>query len=310
MKLIVDVDPGFDDAMALGVAFTWPNTDVLAVTCVNGNVNLDQTCKNALKIRKLFNRDDVPVHKGAKTPILDQHGYEASFWHGFDGLLGCMDQVEADLTQLADQHAANCIVDLATQNKGEISIVALGPLTNLALAIRLQPELPKYLKEVIILGGNHTGVGNVTASAEFNFAVDPIAAHIVLKEYDCPLIVVPWETVTHTPFSEEFNVEYCNKDNERSRAFKLVIEEHISRHNLRKFDSADTLAMCVALDRDTVIAEAMDVYATVEPHGEHTHGMMVVDKRRYRGKPPSNVKLITKVNIPEIEKMLIHSVSS
>ncbi len=70
MKIIIDTDPGFDDAMAIGVALTWPNTDVLAITCVNGNVKVDQACKNALKLRKLFKREDVPVHKGAKTPML------------------------------------------------------------------------------------------------------------------------------------------------------------------------------------------------------------------------------------------------
>lgn len=308
MKMIIDTDPGVDDAMALGIAFTWPNTDILAITCVNGNIPLDTACTNALKLQKVFGREDIPTHRGAARPLLALKEYEGSYWHGIDGLHNCTDHIEVDQNKMAETHAANCIIDLAKQHKGEICLVAIGPLTNLALAIRLCPDLPSLLKEVVILGGNYTGLGNITATAEFNFAIDPIAAHVVLKEYTCPMFVVPWETVTQWSFSGNFLEEYCHKNNDKSRLFKEVILRHLSKHDSQSVHSADCLAMCVALNRENMIVEQMEVHATVEPFGEHTHGMMIVDRRKQTENAP-NITLITKVNTKCLVDMLMHSVS-
>eukprot|EP00795_Rhopilema_esculentum_P015282 gene15282-6493_t len=313
VKLIIDTDPGFDDAMAIGVAMRWPNVELLALTCVNGNVPCWQTSLNALKIRQLFERKDVPVFKGAESPLFTQYKHEASHWHGTDGLLDVTDYIKVDKNELEEKDAVSSIIDIATKHKGEVTLLAIGPLTNLALAVKIRPDLPKLLKEVVILGGNYTGLGNQTKAGEFNFVADPLAAHIVLEEYTCPKYIVPWEAVLDNPYSSNFASIYCGKDNDRSRFFKKIIDAHCSRHKVDLTDSADTLAICVALDKEGVIADQFDTFATVEPFGAETHGMMVVERRhlahRGRQKGESNVVIVRKLNMKRVEEMLIHSVS-
>ena len=219
-----------------------------------------------------------------------------------------------DETQVENEHAVNAIIDIVTKNKSEITLVAIGPLTNLALAVKLKPELPSLLKELVILGGNYTGLGNQTRTGEFNFVVDPLAAHIVLEEYTCPKYVIPWETVLHNPFSADFSSQYTGRDNDRSRFFKCIIDAHCKNHSVHLTDSADVLAICVALDKENVIAEKLFTHATVEPFGERTRGMMVVEKRakahkHKRDYHEPNAFIVTKVNIEKVEEILIHSVS-
>eukprot|EP00112_Aurelia_sp_Birch-Aquarium-sp1_P014717 Seg3190.3 transcript_id=Seg3190.3/GoldUCD/mRNA.D3Y31 product="Inosine-uridine preferring nucleoside hydrolase" protein_id=Seg3190.3/GoldUCD/D3Y31 len=311
MKLIIDTDPGIDDAMALGIALTWPNAEILALTAVNGNISCEQACKNTLKIRKVFGREDVPVYKGADNPVFAQERHSATHWHGMDGLLEVTNGIKFDETKVEKMHAVNCIIDLASKHKGEISLIAIGPLTNLALAVKLKPELPKLLKEVVILGGNYTGLGNHTPSAEFNFVADPLAAHIVLDEYTCPIYIVPWETVLDCPFTKTFADEYGSKDNDRSRFFKLINDAHKAKHGCPFDHGADVFAVCVALEREKVVLEKFHTFATVEPFGAKTHGMMVVERRNKSCRhfnSNNNVFIVTKLDVKEVEKMLLHSV--
>ena len=222
------------------------------------------------------------------------------------------DYITVDEKKIEEKHAVNSIIDIATKHKGEVTLLAIGPLTNLSLAVKMKPDLPKYLKEVVILGGNYTGLGNQTRTGEFNFVADPLAAHIVLEEYTCPVYVVPWETVLSNPFSDGFVSQYTSKDNDRSNFFKLIINAHSRRHSIDLTDSADTLAIGVALDKDKVIAEKLHTHATVEPFGVQTCGMMVVERRhrahKWHGEPTPNVFVVTKVNIEKVEEMLINSI--
>ena len=238
--------------------------------------------------------------------------YHANHWHGIDGLLDVTSHIMVDETQLEEKHAANKIIDIAAENKGEVTLLAIGPLTNLALAIRLEPQLPTFLKELVILGGNYTGLGNHTRTAEFNFVADPLAAYIVLEEYTCPKYVVPWETVLYNPFSSGFCDQYISQGNDRSKFFKLIIDAHCKKHSIDLTDSADTLAACVALDKENVISEQLHTHASIELFGQTTHGMMVVERRsnahiKYDYKKP-NVFIVTKVNTKRVEEILMNSV--
>lgn len=223
------------------------------------------------------------------------------------------DHIKVDETKIEDQHAVNALIDIATKNKGEVTLLAIGPLTNLALAVKLKPEFPSLLKELVILGGNYAGVGNQTMTGEFNFVSDPLAAHIVMEEYNCPIFVVPWETVLSNPFSTGFPSQYISKDNERSRFFKLLIDAHCNKHNVDLTDSADVLAVCVALDKENVITEKIHTYASVEPFGMRTHGMMVVEKRRrehlHHDYHEPNAFIVLKVNMERVEEILLNSAS-
>lgn len=192
--LIVDCDPGVDDAHALAMALTRPDTEVAAVTTVAGNVEIEKTTANALFILSELGAD-VPVYAGATAPLVEPfHG--APEIHGADGL-GLLPRVAPTLRARTD-FAADAIVELARQRPRVLTLVALGPLTNVALALQRAPDLPELFLGCVVCGGAVHGRGNFTSVAEFNIASDPEAAEIVFSSWP-GLTLVPWETVLGLP---------------------------------------------------------------------------------------------------------------
>lgn len=176
VRFLYDCDPGADDALAMLLALGRPDAlDMIAVTCVAGNVGLDPVVTNARRILELAGRRDIPVYAGAAGPIMAPRG-RVSIMHGSDGLAGST--LQPPTMPVADGHAANEISRIA-RAEGKLHICATGPLTNLALALLLDPELPAYVSAITIMGGAAFCPGNTTPLAEFNFAVDPHAAAIV-----------------------------------------------------------------------------------------------------------------------------------
>jgi purine nucleosidase len=177
--LIIDCDPGVDDAIALLLAFASPEAlEVLAVTTVGGNVDHLQTARNACIIRQLAGREDVPVYAGAEAPLA-REPVEASHFHGATGL-GDLETFRPDCGA-ADGASADAIVALVlTRPPGAVTLALTGPLTNLALALRQAPEIARRLGPVVVMGGARAEGGNITASAEYNIHADPHAAEAVL----------------------------------------------------------------------------------------------------------------------------------
>jgi purine nucleosidase len=177
-SIIIDCDPGVDDATALFLAFASPEElEILAVTTVAGNVDATLTARNARLIRQLAGREDVPVHAGAAVPLV-RPPIVASHFHGESGL-GAL-QVFEPTAPVASGHAANAIVDIVmSRPPGSVSMAVTGPMTNLALALRLEPRLADRLGTVVVMGGARRDGGNITASAEYNIYADPHAAHVV-----------------------------------------------------------------------------------------------------------------------------------
>lgn len=175
-KIILDTDPGIDDAMAIFFAFQSPDIDVLGLTTVFGNVPVDMAAKNAVTLCKLAEQD-IPVTKGVGMPWVGPESSYAHFVHGDDGFGNI--NFPAIEGQLDPRSSAQFIVDMARQHPGEITLVAIGPLGNLALALRLEPDLPKLVKGVSIMGGAAFVPGNVTPVAEANIWNDAHAAEIV-----------------------------------------------------------------------------------------------------------------------------------
>ncbi|ODT57368.1 MAG: nucleoside hydrolase [Phenylobacterium sp. SCN 69-14] len=179
-KLIFDCDPGVDDAVALFLAFASPqDLEILAVTTVAGNVGADLTARNAAVIRQIAGREDVPIHAGARGPLV-RPPFDADAFHGPSGLgdLPLLEPTEG----VAPGHAANIIVDVVMDHApGEVALAVTGPFTNLALAMRLRPEIVPRLGEVVVMGGARREGGNITASAEYNIWADPHAAQIVFS---------------------------------------------------------------------------------------------------------------------------------
>jgi inosine-uridine nucleoside N-ribohydrolase len=173
-KVIYDTDPGVDDAMALYYALAHNQIDVVGITTTFGNVSVDQAVTNALYLTGLA-RHTVPTTKGAKAPWVKHGEAPPDFIHGADGL-GNLPSREATSTAADPRPSAQFIVDMARAHPGEVTLVAVGPLGNLATALKLEPELPNLLKEVIIMGGAIVEPGNVSPVAEANIWNDPHAA--------------------------------------------------------------------------------------------------------------------------------------
>ena len=178
-KVIFDTDPGVDDAMALYFALAHPAIDVVGITTTFGNVTVEQAATNALYLTAIAGKT-IPVTKGVATPWVKPGEAPPAFIHGADGL-GNLPSRVATTNQLDPRSSAQFIVDMARAHPGEITLVAVGPLGNLSLALKLEPQLPKLLKEVILMAGTVTEPGNVSPVAEANVWNDPHAADHVFS---------------------------------------------------------------------------------------------------------------------------------
>lgn len=175
VKVIFDTDPGVDDAMALYYALAHPGIDVVGITTTFGNVSVAQAAANALYLCAIAGYSNIPVALGVATPMVRQSEAKFDFIHGADGLGNLAERVRTT-NQLEKRSAAQFIVDMARAQPGQITLVAVGPLGNVALALQLEPELPKLLREVITMGGTVLEPGNVSPVAEANVWNDPHAA--------------------------------------------------------------------------------------------------------------------------------------
>lgn len=197
-KIILDTDPGIDDSLAIAYAIAHPNIELLGLTTIFGNVTSDQATENALKILSAFG-SDADVAKGAQVPLTIKPNQPSSHVHGENGFGGY--EFAATTNKALDKSAAQYLVDMTKEHPGEITICAVGPLTNLALALQLDPDITTRVKEVVIMGGAVFHVGNVTPVAEANFWNDPHAADMVLAAH-WPLTLAPMDCTMPVTFSD------------------------------------------------------------------------------------------------------------
>ena len=192
-KIIIDTDPGQDDAVAILLALASPEIELLGLTCVAGNVPLPLTIRNALTICELAGRTDVQVYAGCESP-LERPLVTAEHVHGKTGLDGIA--LPAPAMQLAEGHAVDFIIEtLRREPAGTVTLCPIGPLTNIAAAFQRAPEIVARVQRIVLMGGAYFEVGNITPAAEFNIFVDPEAADIVFRA-GAPLVVMPLD-VTH-----------------------------------------------------------------------------------------------------------------
>lgn len=175
-KIIIDCDPGIDDAIAILLAIADPEIKLMGITTIAGNISVEKTFKNARKITELAGKSDIPVFKGTSRPLMFAAG-KTTMVHGENGLGGI--KLPEPVQEDSGYHAVDFIIKTVMDNPGEIIICPIGPLTNIALALIKEPALADNIKDIVLMGGAAFCPGNITAYAEFNFYVDPHAAHIV-----------------------------------------------------------------------------------------------------------------------------------
>ncbi|XP_077125874.1 nucleoside hydrolase-like [Ranitomeya variabilis] len=283
--LLIDVDCGTDDAQAIMMAIVTPNVKILGITCVAGNTQLDNVCKNVLRVLKLCDRLDIPVFRGAETAILGQN-INASDFHGIDGLGDVPDANAPGLEFIEQEHAVDAMIRLASEHPGKISLVATGPLTNLALAVRMDPTFPKKLYSLYIMGGNMESRGNTSACGEFNFLADPEAAYIVLNDYLCTTYIATWEFSCRHKLSWEWYDEWVDMGTKKSDFMKKIYAHSLQYSRSEKeqkaivggpgFVPCDSFAMAAAID-GSIVSKVIECAVTVELSGKFTRGMMVLD---------------------------------
>lgn len=225
-RVIIDTDPGIDDAMAILFALAAPALRVEAITTVFGNVAVEQTTRNALTILEVARREDIPVVPGADRPLLRAYRGRGELIHGRDGL------GETDLPppkgEPQAERAAAFLAARIMEAPGEITLVALGPLTNLALAVRLEPRLAERVRRVVLMGGAATTAGNASPVAEANIYNDPEAAHIVFHA-GWPVTMVGLD-VTHRVVMDTEYLARLQEARTPAVDFILKVTAHYLRH--------------------------------------------------------------------------------
>ena len=209
-KIIIDTDPGIDDSMAIFFALSSPELEVIGLTTVFGNVHVDLAATNALRLLEIAGRTDIPVARGAANSLVGDYGNPPAFIHGDDGQ-GNVHLPPPAGTPVA-QSAAQFIVEQVMSAPGEITLVPIGPLTNIALALRLEPRIAQNVKQVVLMGGNALVSGNSTPAAEANIHDDPEAADVVFGA-GWPITMVGLDVTTKASMTDEQLQSYGRSNN-------------------------------------------------------------------------------------------------
>jgi pyrimidine-specific ribonucleoside hydrolase len=237
--LIVDTDPGVDDAVALMLALASPEVDLLAVCPVFGNVALPDTTANAGRVLALCDRSDVPVAPGAARPLVHPQRERAARWHGDDGLGGRAGALPAPAVPPDPRGSVAVVAELLRAAAEPVTIAAIGPLTNVALLLAVHPELADRIARIVVMGGA-LGAGNTSGVAEFNVHCDPEAAHRVLTQADVPVTMVPLDITLRCPAGPPWLAELAGAG-PRCRELGLVLEHY--RASFRERYGRDAVAV-------------------------------------------------------------------
>ena len=284
-KIIIDTDPGQDDAVAILLALASPeDLEVLGVVAVAGNVGLEKNAKNALKVVELSGRMDVPVYAGCARPMA-RPLVTAEHVHGDTGLNG-PDLPEPKL-RLESQHGVDFIIQTLVNNApGSVTLCTLGPLTNIAMALIKAPEIAERIERIVMMGGAYFEVGNITPAAEFNIYVDPEAAHVVFTS-GVPITVLPLD-VTHMIQSTRERLDAIRELGNRAGGAVADMLTFSEGFDLKKYGwaGAPLHDPCViAWMLDPALFEGRQCNVSIEVVGELTRGMTVADYWQITEKP-------------------------
>jgi len=304
-RIVIDTDPGVDDAHAIMMATAHPATRVVALTTVAGNVSLERATANALIILEVLNAD-IPVYAGCGDALVTPTPRRA-ISHGGDGLGGA--NFPPSTRKALPEHAALTLVRMANESPGELTLVAIGPLTNVALATRLDPTLPQKYKQLVVMGGAIRASGSGwTPATEFNFWVDPEAAAVVINAWP-GLRLVSWETTLAHGFNAQQIDELTTLGTPRSEFFNRITQRRFMESPAGEWMlyAADPLAMAVALEPD-IVRRAEPRFVEVELAGQLTRGQTVVDWFDVLGRSP-NINVILEVDRGRFWELMRQAIS-
>jgi purine nucleosidase/pyrimidine-specific ribonucleoside hydrolase len=283
-NLLIDTDPGMDDALAIAVAHKSSDVMIRAITAVTGNLPSDRTSANALRILDMLGAEDIPVAQGPLTPSAGEYPSDP-FSHGTDGLAGSNFPVSE--RSLDARSAAELIIETVNEYAGDITICALGPLTNLALALALDPDLPKKVSELVIIGGSFgatpyawsqaTGANPVS---EWNIFVDPEAARTVFHAgFD--LLAVGLDVATHVKINfREGDLVRLRASDRTEAEFAVRVVDFVEGRGYQSYCSLiDSAAIAAVIDPTLVATDV--VYCDIAVDDPLTRGMTVVDRRNH-----------------------------
>jgi purine nucleosidase len=282
-KIIIDTDPGQDDAVAILLALASPELEVLGISCVAGNVPLELTAKNARIICELAGRQDMRVFAGCDRPLA-RDLVTAEYVHGKSGLDGIA--LPDPVMPLQDQHAVDFIIEtLREQPEGTVTLCPLGPLTNIATAFRRAPDIIPRIAEIVLMGGGLFEGGNTTPAAEFNIYVDPEAAEIVFRS-GAPLVVMPLD-VTHKALTTRARIEAFRGLGTRAGHAVASWTDFFERFDMAKYgsDGAPLHDPCViAYLLAPGLFQGRHINVEIETQSTLTRGMTVADWWRVSGR--------------------------
>lgn len=298
MRLIIDTDAGVDDAQAIMMALAHPGVTVEAITTLSGNIHVNKVVNNVLTVLDIMGAQ-VPVYRGAESALLNAMPPEEAHVHGDDGMGDWPDRPPVR-GRVEDEHAALALVRLINQHPGELALIALGPLTNLALALKLDPDLPSKVERFVFMGGAINAHGNtMMVTAEWNIYCDPEAAALVLSSFP-DSTMLSWEATIWNPLPWPAYEELCAAPTAAGRLFQGItaktrdFAERI-KPRLPGYLIPDPLAMALVL-RPELALESFRHYTVVELTGQYTRGQTVIDYMNRLGQP-ANVLHVTKLDM-------------
>ena len=303
-KIILDCDPGHDDAVAIMLAIASDDIDLLGITCVGGNATLENTKLNALKICSLLNRQDIPIYAGSDKP-LKYDLVTAEHVHGKSGLDTDGEPINLDPShKIQEMSAIDFIINECKNAEESIYLCPTGPLTNIALCLQKDPSIKDKIKEIVLMGGAALCLGNITPAAEFNIYVDPHAANVVFNSGI--EITMMGLDVTHKVNVNDEIINSIKTNNNKASVFFADLMDFYSRFHRVLYETGDCPLhdpCVIAYLIDNEIFKGKKVHVQVEENSDLTRGETVVDWLGVKKLNP-NCNVITEADSERFFKIL------
>lgn len=302
-RMILDVDTGVDDAMAIFYAVRHPGIKLEALTTTFGNTDTVIATENTLKILELLGRPEIPVAQGVGRSLIRPYKRMADHIHGSNAIGDV--ELPAPKIRATGEHASDLMIRMIKENPGEITLCPVGPITNVALAITKAPEIAKLVKQIVVMGSTvlHPGIhGPIAPMVDANFANDPEAAHIVLQA-GANVTLVGMDVTMTTLLSTDMMAEISREGDHAAQTLMQITQFYVDAYKtmypgIQGCGLHDPLAVAVAVDPSLVGLERM--YVDIELNGELTRGSTVADRRR-TAIPFHNANVAMTVDRPRFE---------